>query len=124
MRIKAVSGVAIALAMIVGSALPASAQSLVDRTVFDSVRFSAASATVGDVSPAASLIMAPAVPRQGGSMTLNGIVLGGLSSSGDIGFAAGGGIQASNLSGREEFALQFDGLYSNNGGCAGCVGRS
>jgi hypothetical protein len=58
-------------------------------------------------------------PRQGGSATWRGLVLGGLNASG-FGFAVGGGAQASNFMGREEFGLQIDGLFSNSGGCVGC----
>jgi hypothetical protein len=52
------------------------------------------------------------------------LVLGGINTGfgtgAGFGFAVGGGVQVNNLAGREEFALQIDGLYSNAGGCDFC----
>jgi hypothetical protein len=54
--------------------------------------------------------------RRGSTMSWRPLVLGGVNLHGGAGFAVGGGVQASNLAGREEFGLQIDGLWSNVGG--------
>lgn len=57
---------------------------------------------------------APAARRQG-TMSFRPVVMGGLNLNEGFGFAAGGGVQAANLAGREEFGLQIDGFWSNAG---------
>ena len=59
--------------------------------------------------------MTPAF-RRGSTMSWRPMVIVGLNAFDGIGFAAGGGVQASNLAGDERFGLQIDGYWSNAGG--------
>jgi hypothetical protein len=127
MRIRLVLRGVLALVMIVGLATSASAQSSLatDRLLYG-VSFNIDSATATTLSTPVAFRMAAPAPAtmQGGSASWRPMVLGGLNTGfgggAGFGFAVGGGVQASNFIGREEFGLQIDGLFSNVGGCAGC----
>ena len=55
-----------------------------------------------------------------GGGNLTPYIIAGLNSFGSTGFAVGGGAWMSKLAQHDEFALAFDGQYSNAGGCPGC----
>lgn len=106
----------LALFMTAGVASTAAAQSRIDNQVFRTLRFTADSG-----KEARSLPFRPArAPLRQGATGLQGIVLGGYSSTGGGGFAVGAGAVKNNFLGREHFGLQIDGLYSNAGGCEFC----
>ena len=97
-------------------AAPASAQSLSSSAL--KVDFSAPA--MKTAAPSVNVAYEAPVPRQGSSGGVVPFVIGGLASSGDFGFVLGGGARLKEFTGKPEFALQFDGLWSNVGGCSGC----
>jgi hypothetical protein len=108
--------------MIAGIAAPAGAQtSLTSDRLFSGVTFKTDAVKLKAISAPVRRATAPApAPRQGSTMVVTPMVLGGLALSGDVGIAVGGGVQLSPFMDREEFALQIDGLFSNVGGCDFC----
>jgi hypothetical protein len=97
--------------------------SLVNEPLFSQVSFDTSVRATAAPVPIPILTLSH-VTRQAAKRTWNGLVLGGFNSGfgmgAGFGFAVGGGMQMNNLAGREEFALQIDGLYSNAGGCDFC----
>jgi hypothetical protein len=113
---KKVSGLVLIGTLFV--AAPASAQGLSNSAL--KVDFSAPALKSEAPAIKASYTPATPAPRQGGGGGIVPFLLGGLVSSGDFGFAIGGGARKLELAGNPNFAVQFDGLYSNVGGCSGC----
>jgi hypothetical protein len=122
-RIRFVLSSVLAVVLAAALAAPAGAQTLsTGSSPLRAMNFNAGDPAVPPdpaTRPAFNWSMTPA-PRQGGDMPVVVILLGGFNTSGSFGFAAGGGVQLLNISGREEFAIQIDGLFSDVGGCSGC----